>query len=58
VTPQWEVVTETRGYPTEVTERLNVPGGWLYRTVTTSGTDLQDAIAMVFVPRRWWGWFA
>jgi hypothetical protein len=38
----WDVVQENAA---DVTERLRVPGGWLYRTVTKSG-----AAALCFVP--------
>jgi hypothetical protein len=55
---KWKVVTETLndlGFALDKTERLEVPGGWLYRTWKSgfSGTgepDRPDIIAMVFVP--------
>lgn len=46
--PDWEdVASPTAG---DYTERLAVPGGWLYRTYF-SDKDIVTAITMVFVPR-------
>lgn len=46
----WELVTDTRDV--EATDRLEVPGGWLYRTLIIPYTeDGNTAVAMVFVPR-------
>jgi len=39
--PTWEMVTEE---PHEFTDRLEVPGGWLYRT------EIRSYVAMCFVP--------
>lgn len=50
----WEDVVESNNFST--TERLQVPGGWLYRTVVFSPTDKSDepittdSVALVFVP--------
>ena len=67
VTPTWETVVErtrpytdkdgTTSFPVDRTERLRVPGGWIYRTVQNPfciGVEDQDRVSMVFVPRRWW----
>lgn len=45
----WETVVDQHGYGD--TERLEVPGGWLYRT-TFAGADQSapPSVAMVFVP--------
>jgi hypothetical protein len=56
--PDWETVcshqTEDGGYEymTDWTERLKVPGGWLYRSVRSPlpGAEEPDTMAMVFVP--------
>jgi hypothetical protein len=51
MTPAWEIVREN-GDASDVTERLVVPGGWLYRTwvqFEPHGVGTH-AIAMVFVP--------
>jgi hypothetical protein len=47
--PDWEKVTERSGLMgPEITERLEVPGGWIYRSYQP-GTN-PAAIAMCFVP--------
>jgi hypothetical protein len=44
----WELLNQRSG---EFTERLAVPGGWLYRTVFHSVSENQPgAVAMIFVP--------
>ena len=45
---QWEPVTETAGQVMyrERTERLEVPGGWIYRSFRPD----DSAMAMCFVP--------
>lgn len=40
----WDLVQEN---PDDVTEKLKIPGGWLYRTRFKSG-----AVALVFVPAK------
>lgn len=50
----WEVVTAEAG---EETDRLRVPGGWLYRTSLfplngEGGEDQPIAVAMCFQPER------
>lgn len=48
----WELVVEDHDYPHgwERTERLPVPGGWLYRTtVARIGHNLLS-VALTFVP--------
>lgn len=51
--PAWEKVVETG---TEATDRLAIPGGWLYRTVwhrasAGLGHPESQGSAVVFVPR-------
>jgi hypothetical protein len=43
--PKWEFVNEEEG---SYTERLDVPGGWLYRMVLK---ESEANFAVVFVPR-------
>lgn len=44
----WETIHGNRG---EVTERLPVPGGWIYRTqLIPYSEDLPATVALVFVP--------
>lgn len=44
----WEIVSESKG---ENTERMPVPGGWIYRTVIYPYHEGESAsVAMVFVP--------
>jgi hypothetical protein len=46
---QWELVAE-RGAG-DSTERLRIPGGWLYRTILTPGSEsAPESVALVFVP--------
>jgi len=58
---EWEFVNDPSAYPpdADVTERLKVPGGWIYRNVHYSLADLEKdadqpaqvvAVAMCFVP--------
>lgn len=52
---EWELVSERthdNGWPVDKTERLKVPGGWLYRTILddVGGDNSRDIVAMVFVP--------
>lgn len=49
---EWEKVTINSGSQTiEKTDRLNIPGGWLYRTtVTTHGYAPFVSVATTFVP--------
>lgn len=58
-TAEWETVQEWEPNERQVgidkTERLRVPGGWLYRTVITNcfvneGTETSNLMAAVFVP--------
>jgi hypothetical protein len=42
----WEVVQEDTDEFASKTERLKVPGGWLYRTVMNP----EKTVALVFVP--------
>jgi len=37
----------------EITERLRVPGGWLYRVIRDQSADCPECLAMVFVPEPW-----
>jgi hypothetical protein len=50
----WEVLhqkTNRDGLPVDTTERLPVPGGWIYRTTVLIGYEpIREAVAMVFVP--------
>jgi len=48
VKPTWEKVTENTSVYAERTERLEVPGGWIYRTVCGSTQD--GGVALCFVP--------
>jgi len=51
---KWEVITDThddRSAFGTLTERLRVPGGWIYRTVH-DGVNGDESVAMVFVPRK------
>lgn len=55
--PTWEPVTATllSGGSPDLTYRMRVPGGWIYRTVTVAqhaSPNLPDipAVAMCFVP--------
>jgi hypothetical protein len=48
----WETVIE-RQDTSEYTDRLAVPGGWLYRTVLLPWSETQPPVmAMCFVPAR------
>ena len=53
-TAQWEVVVdicEERGISVDKTDRLRIPGGWLYRTtLTTPSLDFGSSVVMAFVP--------
>jgi hypothetical protein len=44
----WELVNQRRDG--DYTERLQVPGGWLYRTSLLLGDVVAPAVAMTFVP--------
>ena len=48
--PQWESLTakELIVEGDEITDRLEVPGGWIYRTRWRMGNDV--AVALCFVP--------
>jgi hypothetical protein len=53
--PQWEnVVTGVAGKkePKELTQRLRVPGGWLYRSIIRGAEGKDYAVAMCFAPER------
>jgi hypothetical protein len=45
----WERITYTKYQ--ETTERLSVPGGWLYRTIAY-GMDGIPSVAMTFVEEK------
>jgi hypothetical protein len=46
----WELVYRQDN---DITDRLRIPGGWLYRTCISPYYDSQSAsVAMVFVPIR------
>jgi hypothetical protein len=45
----WETVNDDPKDPSE-TERMKVPGGWLYRSVTWGPDGNDPAIALAFVP--------
>jgi hypothetical protein len=52
---KWEVVASEKGVAgrsIDQTERLPVPGGWLYRTIRNQFGigNRQDIVTMVFVP--------
>jgi hypothetical protein len=49
-TAEWDYVTGIKysGDHGHATFRLAVPGGWLYRNITTAGET--TCVAMVFVP--------
>ncbi len=50
----WEVVHDNKHEPSgweDLTERLRVPGGWLYRTIRDSSNESM-MMALVFVPDR------
>jgi hypothetical protein len=47
--PTWEKITENLGVYVERTERLEVPGGWIYRTIC--GATQDGGIALCFVPK-------
>lgn len=47
---QWEHVTDEHLSGSFQTERLQVPGGWLYRSSGVYGTA-NSAIALCFIPR-------
>lgn len=44
----WEKVTENTTVHSERTERLAVPGGWIYRTICGAAQD--GGVALCFVP--------
>jgi hypothetical protein len=45
----WESVNQRGG--NDSTERLRVPGGWLYRTILTPPSeDGVESVALAFVP--------
>jgi hypothetical protein len=44
--PKWETVNTGK---LDATARLEVPGGWLYRTVMVARPDM-SVLAMCFVP--------
>lgn len=53
----WEIVEEERRGSGDVrsqislTQRLSVPGGWIYRSVYWAETgEVADTLGMVFVP--------
>ena len=46
--PDWEPVSGYGATGITSTDRLRVPGGWLYRTIVASATEL--AVATTFVP--------
>jgi hypothetical protein len=51
--PRWEnVVTGVAGKkePKELTQRLRVPGGWLYRTIVRGADGKDYSVALCFVP--------
>lgn len=49
---KWETVTDSEteiaGHETSGTERLKVPGGWLYRTIVAGPGSV--GVALCFVP--------
>lgn len=46
---RWELINQ-RG-DSDCTERLPVPGGWLYRTIITPPSEgAPESVALVFVP--------
>ena len=51
---EWELVTnEEQGHCGEITQRLKVPGGWLYRTARWNDARGKSPIAMVFVSENY-----
>jgi hypothetical protein len=46
--PSWETVT---GSEQNVTERLRVPGGYIYSRTSSPNTPGEFAVALVFVPQ-------
>lgn len=53
--PRWETVVvgvAGRREPQELTQRLRVPGGWLYRSIVKGGEGKEYAVAMCLVPER------
>ena len=49
--PKWEIVVSDKSNDqTDVTERLRVPGGFIYRSVFWGGDRCCETVAMVFVP--------
>jgi hypothetical protein len=53
--PRWETVVvgvAGRKEPRELTQRLRVPGGWLYRTIVKGGEGKEYGVAMCFVPDK------
>ena len=48
--PAWEDV-HANSTRTDVTERLRLPGGWLFRNIRVQWSeDMPEVISMVFVP--------
>ena len=56
MTPQWELITQRKhhehDWPVDTTERLKVPGGWLYRVIRDDSSfgESRETTALVFVP--------
>lgn len=53
--PHWENVVvgvAGRKEPKELTQRLRVPGGWLYRTIVRGAQGNDYAVSMCFVPEK------
>ena len=53
--PHWEKVVvgvAGRKEPKELTQRLRVPNGWLYRTIIRGAVGEDYAVSMCFVPER------
>lgn len=51
--PRWETVVvgvAGRWEPQELTQRLRVPGGWIYRSIVKGGEGKDYAVALCFVP--------
>ena len=51
--PRWEAVVvgvAGRREPQELTQRLRVPGGWIYRSIIKRSEGQEYAVAMCFAP--------
>jgi hypothetical protein len=59
--PAWELITK-EGDDAYLLERIEVPGGWLYRSLnwgsgnTGLRTERAPGVALAFVPNRLEGW--